>query len=169
MIGRAMSLPAVFISKPLQVLPEWIDFNGHLNMAYYALLFDLGADQAFAELGFGPDYALTRRMTTYAADFRIRYLKELHVDAKVTVGLQLLDADEKRFHFCQWLWHEDGWLAATGEGLTLHIDMTGPRVAPFPPDIAENIAKMRAHHAQIAPPDFIAKPIGIHRHSNAPH
>ena len=156
-----MPQPEVFRSSPLQVLPEWIDYNGHMNMAYYSVLFDLGADQAFAQLGLGPRYAEARKMTTYAADFRIRYLKELHVGAQVQVGFQLLAADSKRFHFCQWLWHEDGWLSATGEGLTLHVDMSGPKVVPFPEDIANNLRAMCTQHSALEVPAFVGGPLGI--------
>ncbi|MDX1781634.1 MAG: thioesterase family protein [Thalassovita sp.] len=154
---------APFMSSTMEVLPEWIDYNGHLNMAYYNVLFDRGADEAFARMGFGPDYAAERKMTTYSAEFHVRYLRELHVGDKVRVGFQLLDADEKRFHFCQWLYHEDGWLSATGEGLGLHIDMSGPRVAPYPQDIAEKVMAMKSEHANLPVPDFVGKPIGIRR------
>ena len=32
------------------------------------------------------------------------------------------------FHTFQELYHEDGWISATGEGLTLHVDLTGPKI-----------------------------------------
>lgn len=152
-----------FLSSVKTVLPEWIDYNGHLNMAYYNVLFDTGADEAFAEMGFGPDYAATRKMTTYSADFRLRYLREVHEGDRVRVGFQLLDTTNKSFHFCQWLLHEDGWLSATGEGVGLHVDMTGPNVAPYPADVAAKVEKMRADHAKFAAPDFVGLPLGLRR------
>jgi acyl-CoA thioester hydrolase len=152
-----------FLSGQMEVLPEWIDYNGHLNMAYYNVLFDQGADQAFAQMGFGPDYAATRKHTTYSADFRVRYLRELHVGAKVKVGFQLLDSDGRKFHFCQWLFHEDGWLSATGEGIGLHIDQSGPRVSPYPEDIAEKVNAMLAAHKGYEIPEFVGSPMGIRK------
>ena len=152
-----------FLSSVKTVLPEWIDYNGHLNMAYYNVLFDTGADEAFAEMGFGPDYAATRKMTTYSADFRLRYLREIHEGDRVRVGFHLLDTTNKSFHFCQWLLHEDGWLSATGEGVGLHVDMTGPNVAPYPADVAAKVEKMRADHAKFAAPDFVGLPLGLRR------
>ena len=53
-----------FRSAPMSVLPEWIDYNGHLNMAYYSVLMDKCADQAYPALGFGPDYRDETRCTT---------------------------------------------------------------------------------------------------------
>ncbi|MBR9651219.1 thioesterase family protein [Thalassovita aquimarina] len=160
-----MTTATPFMSSLQEVLPEWIDYNGHLNMAYYNVLFDRGADEAFAQMGFGPEYAAERKMTTYSAEFHVRYLRELHEGDKVRVAFQLLDADDKRFHFCQWLYHEDGWLSATGEGLGLHIDMSGPRVAPYPQDVADKVAALKEAHAGLPIPDFVGKPIGIRRKS----
>ncbi|WP_323783635.1 thioesterase family protein [Thalassovita sp.] len=154
-----------FLSTTMEIKPEWIDYNGHLNMAYYNVLFDTGVDQAFELIGFGADYAAERQLTFYTAEFHVRYLRELHLGDKVRVGFQLLDSDDKRLHYCQWLYHEDGWLAATAEGLALHIDMTGPRVMPFPDDIADKVKAMRAEHDALGRPDFVGTPIGIRRKS----
>ena len=51
---------APFVSSVMQVEPDWIDYNGHLNMAYYNVLFDRAVDEAFGLLGCGPDYLKTR-------------------------------------------------------------------------------------------------------------
>ena len=101
-------------SRLMTVRPEWIDYNGHLNMAYYNVLFDRGADQLFEEFGFGPDYARDTGHSTFSAEFHVCYLREVHEGDQVYVTSQLLDFDEKRFHFFQELHHEDGWLSAHG-------------------------------------------------------
>ena len=126
---------APFVSSVMEVEKDWIDYNGHLNMAYYNVLFDRCSDEAFAAMGLGPDYAKERRLTSYTAEAHICYVQELHLGDKVRVEFQLLDHDEKRIHFFQELHHIDGWLAATSESLILHVDMSGPRVVPFPSDI----------------------------------
>ena len=158
-----MSSAAPFMSSVLEVQPDWIDYNGHMNMAYYNVLFDRSADEVYEQLGLGPRYAETRRMTTYTAEFHICYVRELHLGDRVRCSFQLLDHDEKRFHTYQELWHEDGWLAATGESLALHIDMSGPRVAPFPPDIGDAVAAMRRDHAALPWPERAGRAIGIRR------
>ena len=152
-----------FRSTVMRVRPEWIDYNGHLNMAYYSVLFDLGADQIFERLGFGPDYQARTGHTTYSAEFHISYVRELHVDAAVTVTFQMIDCDEKRFHSYQELWHEDGWLAATGETMTLHVDQSGPRVAAMPAEIYANVTALRDAHATLPRPDKAGASIGIRR------
>lgn len=152
-----------FISSRMEVIQDWIDYNGHLNMAYYNVLFDRGADEAFALLGMGPDYARDRKLTTYTAEIHVCYVRELHLGHQVRSTLQLLDHDEKRFHYFQELRHEDGWLAATSEVLTLHVDMTGPKVSAFPPDIVARLDAMRVAHAALPFPDRAGRSIGIRR------
>jgi acyl-CoA thioester hydrolase len=162
--GRVpLPIPAPFVSSVMEIQPEWIDYNGHLNMAYYNVLFDRCADEAYELLGLGPDYAEKRRFTTYTAEFHICYLRELHLGDRVTCTLHLLDHDEKRFHTFQELHHVDGWLAATGETLGLHVDMSGPKVAPFPPDVMAKMEEMRAAHATLPWPERAGRSIGIRR------
>lgn len=158
-----MTVPTPFISSEMIVQPEWIDYNGHMNMAYYTLLFDRCADEAYAHLGFGAHYAATSGFTTYTGAFQIRYRRELHEGDRVRVHMQLLDHDDKRFHTWQELYHVDGWLAATGEALGLHVDQSGPKVAPFPPDIHERLAAMKKAHASLGNPAAAGRPIGIGR------
>jgi acyl-CoA thioester hydrolase len=151
-----------FRSSLMTVRPEWIDYNGHMNMAYYAVLFDTAADEIYPLLGFGPDYQKTG-FTTYTAEFHICYLRELHLADPVTVTLQLLDFDEKRFHFYQEILHADGWCAATGETLALHVDQSGPKVAPMPPPILTALGNLRSAHAGLPRPERAGRGIGIPR------
>ncbi|WP_158964216.1 thioesterase family protein [Chachezhania sediminis] len=156
-------LAAPFTSDPMTVKPEWIDYNGHLNMAYYNVIFDTGVDKCYEAMGFGPDYAATRKLTTYTAEFHVRYVREIHEGDIVTVTTQLIDFDDKRIHTYQEIIHSDGWVAATAEGLGLHIDMTGPKVAPMPEDVYAKVKAMHEAHAALPRPASIGKPIGIRR------
>lgn len=158
-----MSLPAPVVSRPMPVEKEWIDYNGHLNMAYYNVIFDRGADEAFELLGMGPDYATERKLTTYTAEIHVCYVRELHLGDTVTVTTQFVDNDEKRTHFYQEIIHADGWLAATSEVLALHVDMAGPKVAPYPADVLQKIEAMRAAHAALPRPERVGRSIGIRR------
>ena len=159
-----MTIPAPFVSRPMEIEKDWIDYNGHLNMAYYNVLFDRCGDQAFEVMGMGPDYARDRRLTIYTAEVHVCYVQELHLGHSVTVTFQLLDHDDKRLRVYQEIRHAaEGWLAATSENLSLHVDMSGPKVAPFPADIAEKIDAMRAAHAGLPMPARAGRSIGIRR------
>ena len=72
---------------------------------------------------------------------------------RVRVTIQLIAYDEKRLHFYQEAHHAaEGWVAATCENLSLHVDMTTRKVTPFPDDILGNLAVMKAAHARLKPP-----------------
>jgi acyl-CoA thioester hydrolase len=158
-----MPVPALFVSSPMDIEKDWIDYNGHLNMAYYNVLFDRCADQALDAMGMGLDYVKERRLTIYTAEVHVCYVQELHLDHKVTVSFQLLDHDAKRLRAYQEIRHVDGWLAATSETLSLHVDMEGPKVAPFPDDVLAKIEAMRAAHADLPMPERAGRSIGIRR------
>ena len=151
-----------FRSPVMRVEDAWIDFNGHMNMAFYSVLFDRCADLVYEGFGFGPAYQATG-FTTYMAEWHICYLRELHRDAPVTVTLQVLDHDEKSLHTYQEIWHEDGWCAASAEGLSLHIDQSGPRVAPMPDSHLQNVAALYDQHKGLPRPDRAGRQIGIRR------
>lgn len=150
-------------SHPISIEKDWIDYNGHLNMAYYNVIFDRGGDEFLADLGFGPDYAAERRLTIYTAEVHVCYVQEIHLDHIVTVTSQLIDFDGKRLHVYHEIVHRDGWVAATAEVLSLHVDMNGPRVVPFPDDIVPGLDRYRQEHALLPRPERVGRSIGIRR------
>ncbi len=156
-------MSALFISEPIAVRPEWIDFNGHLNMAYYNVLMDLGVDALWDKLGLGADYRARTGHTTYSAEYHMHYVREVHEGDQLRATFRVLDLDEKRVHFCQELIHVDGWVSAQGEGMCLHIDQSGPRVAPMPEDIFTIFKNMLDEHSKLPVPDFVGRPMGIRR------
>lgn len=154
-----------FQSKPMTVEDAWIDYNGHMNMAYYSLLFDRGADGALDRLGIGAAYAREKGFTIYTAEIHIAYLRELHRGDEVTVSLQLLEYDAKRLRTFQEVRHADGWVAATAETLMLHIDMSGPKVAAFQEETLALLEVMKAEHAGLLVPERAGRGIALKRPS----
>jgi acyl-CoA thioester hydrolase len=155
---------APFVSSVMRVEPAWIDHNGHLNMAYYNVLFDRAVDEAYELVGLGPAYKTRRRGTTFTAEVHVRYLRELHVDQPVRVTFQLIDFDGKRMHFFEQLFHAtEGWVSATSENLALHIDIAARKSAPFPDDVARRLARMKAAHAMLPRPEAAGRRVSMHK------
>jgi acyl-CoA thioester hydrolase len=155
-----LEIPAPFISSVMRVEPQWIDYNGHLNMAYYNVLFDRAVDETYEMLGIGLDYLKRTHHSTFTAEVHVRYLRELHEADPVRVTFQLLDYDAKRVHYFETLRHaEDGWVSATSENMTLHVDMSAKKVAPFPESVLERLAAMKAAHAHLPVPDGVGRRI----------
>jgi acyl-CoA thioester hydrolase len=154
--------PTAYLCPVMRVKPEWIDYNGHLNMAYYNVLFDQSLDRFFDMLGIGAAYLRERNKSTMTAECHVRYLREIHAGDPVQVHMLLLAADDKRLHTFEELRHaEQGFVSATSENMTLHIDMAVRRVAPFPPDIAGRIAAVAAAQASAPRPEGIGRSIGM--------
>ena len=153
-----------FVSSVMRVEPAWIDYNGHLNMAYYNVLFDRAVDEAFALVGIGPDYVKSRNCSYFTAEVHVRYLRELRADDPVRVTVQLLDCDAKRLHFFEQLFHAtEGWVSATSEDVALHVNMETKKTAPFPDDVAARLAKMKASHARLPRPEVAGRRIEMRR------
>ena len=158
-----MPLPsAPFRASVMQIEPQWIDYNGHLNMAYYNVMFDRAIDEMWLQLGIGPAYMKARQSSTFTAECHVRYLREIHLDDPVQVSVYLLGADDKRLHTFEELRHaSEGWLSATSENLTLHVDMQARKVAPFPPDIRARVQAIVASYAGVPRPEGIGRNVAM--------
>jgi acyl-CoA thioester hydrolase len=154
--------PAPFLSSVMQIEPQWIDYNGHLNMAYYNVMMDRAIDELWLTLGLGPAYRRERHGSTFTAECHVRYLREIHQGDPVQIAIILLDADEKRLHTFEELRHAtEGWLSATSENISLHMDMAARKVAAFPSDIAERIRTVQSAHAKVPRPEGIGRKIAM--------
>jgi acyl-CoA thioester hydrolase len=154
--------PTPFLSSVMQIEPQWIDYNGHLNMAYYNVMFDRAIDELWLKLGIGPAYMKQRHGSTFTAECHVRYLREIHLGDPVQIAIRLVGADEKRLHTFEELRHAtEGWLSATSENMTIHIDMTARKTAPFPADIRGRIEAVASAHAAIPHPDGIGRKIAM--------
>jgi len=125
-----------------EVLPEWIDFNDHMNVAYYLLAFDHAVDALWATFGLTEDYIRTRNSSTIAVESHVTWQREIIAGDPYVVTTQVLAWDEKRIHQFQRMYHaEEGFLAATCEWMNLHFDTSIRRVAPWPDDIRARITE----------------------------
>ena len=155
---------APLVSSVMTVEPQWIDYNDHLNMAYYNVLFDRAVDELYEHLGIGPSYLKRSNHSTMTAEVHVRYLREIHADTPVRVRFQLIDYDEKRMHYFEELIHaEAGWLSATSENMTLHIDMAAKKVAPWPAEVLAKLARVKATHGRLPVPDGAGRRIMMPR------
>jgi acyl-CoA thioester hydrolase len=153
---------APFISSVMRIEPQWIDFNGHLNVAYYNVLFDRAVDEVYELIGLGPTYLKQHGHSTMVAETHVRYLRELREGEAVRVSVQLLGYDAKRIHLFEQLLHaSENWLSATCESMTLHVDMAAKKVAPFPDSVMRLLKRMNETHAQLPRPDGAGRSVGI--------
>lgn len=156
-------------SAPLELLrtsvkSDWIDYNGHMNVAYYVLVFDLGTDGLFNMIDIGADYVKRTNMSAFVLETHVQYIREVAEGAPLKVMGQMLDADDKRIHLYSELFHaEEGFLSATSELMLLHVDLGKRGAAPFPPAVQDRVDAIRAAHASLPRPEATGRVIGIRR------
>jgi acyl-CoA thioester hydrolase len=123
---------------------SWIDYNGHLRDAYYALILSYATDALMDRLGLDAAYRAATANTLYTLEMHLHYLREIHHSEQVLVGVHLLGSDHKRIHVgfdisCE----GNPAVAATAEIMLLHVHQADTVAStPFPPAIAAAIATL---------------------------
>lgn len=155
---------APFVSSTMRAEKGWIDYNGHLNMAYYGVMFDRAVDEAWARLGIDEDYIAGRGLSTFAAQAHTSFRREIGLIDTVRITMQLIEHDEKRIHIWSEMRHAtEGWIAATCETMHLHVDLATRKVTAFPPDIQAALAAMKVAHGRLPRPVHLGETIGLRR------
>ena len=145
-----------------EVLPEWIDVNDHMNVAYYVLAFDHGVDALWERFGITDEYIKTSRGSTFAVESHITYRSELLEGDPYIVTSQVLAFDEKRIHQFMRLYHaKSKSLAATAEWMNLHVNLDSRRVCPWPDSMLGRIREFAEGQSDQNWPDLVGRQIGI--------
>ena len=151
------------------IKPEWIDYNGHMNVAYYVLVFDQATDAYKSHIGIDESYRERRNLSTFAAELHVTYIKEVHLNDTIDIKTQLIDHDTKRHHFIHQMFEQkSGDLCAAMEVMSLHIDLATRRTAPFPTEVYDRISTLMQSHARLARPKQVGSLIGIRRNKPEP-
>ena len=123
------------ILKTEKVKKEWTDYNGHLNVAYYVLIFDMAADIMLDNFKMGGVSAKKDKRTTFVAEMHTIYNQEIRLGEEVETQLTYIDYDKKRIHYRLSMFHkEKKYLAATNEVLSLYVDLDQRKVIEFDAD-----------------------------------
>jgi acyl-CoA thioester hydrolase len=143
---------------------EWIDDNGHMNVAYYVLMFDRATDALLDRLGLGAAYRQRTNHSIYVLEAHVVYEREVKEGDMLRFATQLIDADAKRLHFFHTMYHAAaGYRAATSEILALHVDLAGPASQTFATTERASIDVMLDEHRALARPAQLGRVIGIRR------
>ena len=111
---------------------EWVDYNGHLRDAFYLLIFSYATDALMDRLGLDSQNRETSGHSLFTLEVHLNYLHEVKLGAHVEVRTQLIGHDKKRLHVYHSLHRVGDERALAGnEQMLLHVDLAGPRSAPF--------------------------------------
>jgi acyl-CoA thioesterase FadM len=152
------------ITSGTRILPEWIDYNGHLMDGYYLVAFSEATEGVLAALGFGPAYLEATGCTIYTVEAHLTYRREVSIDTPLSFATHVIDQDAKRIHVIHDMVHaETGDRLATAELMFLHVRQSTGKVEPIPAAQATRAAAMAAAHASLARPPELGARIGMRR------
>ena len=154
------ALAAPFTGYTADVKQEWIDYNGHVHDASYAIVLSEANEVLLAALGLSADYQERTGRGMYTVESHIRYLAETARDDRLAAASFLVSADAKRLRVHTVLTRRDGTAVATGEHLYLHVDNELGRVIPMPADQWAAVASTLAAHAALARPGYLGGGMG---------
>jgi acyl-CoA thioester hydrolase len=146
------------------VQADWVDYNGHLNDAYYAVVFSRAVDALMDRLGLDAAGRAATGHTIYTAALMIRYVREVKQGEPLDVDVQVLESDAKRLRVWLTMRHGGGGhVVSTSEQLLLSIDASGPRTSPWPESVGQAVAALTASHAEMAVPPEAGQGIALKR------
>ena len=115
-----------------KIIKEWTDYNNHMNLSYYILVFDLGAEVILSKFKMGEHSAKTTKKSTMVVETHTTYNNEVKEGEEVDVFISHLDHDKKRIHYKLRMYKKStNTLSATTEVLSLYIDLNLRKVAEF--------------------------------------
>lgn len=143
-----MDFSTLPITYQATIPSDYLDDMGHMNVMWYTHLFDKGVYGAFELMGLNLEYMQAHNSGGFALESHIRYLREVRVDAKVTIYSRFIARTQRRFHLMNFMQNDSRQeAAATFEVVGAHIDMSIRRMAAFPTAIADNLDALIREHS----------------------
>jgi acyl-CoA thioester hydrolase len=145
---------------------DWIDYNGHMNLAYYVLIFDHATEEFLDLIGITEDFRTTNDASIFSAELHVNYIQEVMEGDKVRVNTQLIGFDKKRIHYYHRMYHADeGYLVATNELLSLYMNMETRKVDIMPEDILSRLDQTCTEQKSLPTPENLGSVIAINKNA----
>ena len=115
-----------------KIINEWTDYNNHMNLSFYILVFDKAAEKILSKFNMGEEAAIKTKRSTMVVETHTTYNNEVKEDDNVDVYLSYCDHDKKRLHYKLEMYEKSkNVLSATTEVLALYINLDLRKVAEF--------------------------------------
>ena len=144
------------------VLPAWIDYNGHMTEYRYLQIMSEAADVLLRRAGLDADY-LAGGHSFFTVETHICHLGEAKLGDRLTVSIQILLAEAKKLHIFHIVKQQDGVVVATGEQMCLHVNMKTSRSEPMCTPVAEAFAELARAHQSLPFPEGAGQSIGAQK------
>lgn len=150
-------MPAL-ITYRTSVEADWVDYNGHLRDAYYLLIFSYATDALMDRIGLDGGNRQQSGHSLFTLECHLNFLHEVRLGTEVWVQTQIIGHDHKRLHLYHSL-HRDGLDQAlsASEQMLLHVDLAGPKSAPFGEHSMGLLRDLMARQQDLSPPEFVGR------------
>jgi acyl-CoA thioester hydrolase len=149
------------------ILSEWVDYNGHMNVAYYVLIFDHATDVLLDYVGLNEKHRNITSESVFVVESHIVYEQEVLEGTKIEIETLVLDVDDKRLQvFMTMREVETGMTAATIEIMMLYVDLKIRKSTPFPTHIKLELARLKENNSSLIQPSQIGRQIGLKKLHN---
>ena len=150
------------VSYATTVENGWLDYNDHMNVAYYVMTFDRAIDAFKQVIGISRDYIERNHRSTVALESHIRYLQEASLGDELRIDTRVIDFDGKRAHLYQEMYRGDQ-LLATQETLSISFDTVVRKSCRFDDAIAQGYERLVAAQRGLPLPNWLGHSVGIRR------
>ncbi|MFJ4113227.1 thioesterase family protein [Pseudomonas sp. NPDC089758] len=156
-------MPAL-ITYRTPVQEDWVDYNGHLRDAFYMLIFSYATDALMERIGLDTDSRGHSGNSLFTLEAHINYLHEVKLGTEVWVQTHILGFDRKRLHVYHSL-HRAGFedVLAASEQMLLHVDLAGPKSAPFTQKTEAALQSILDSQKDLASPEHVARVMRLAR------
>ncbi len=121
--------------KSFSIKQEWVDYNDHMNMAYYVLIFDQALEVALEKFNMGESAAKDLNRSTMVVETNTKYLSEVKQGEEIDINMTYFDHDKKRLHIkMEMIEKSKKKISATMEWISLYIDLSQRKVTEFEED-----------------------------------
>ena len=118
--------------KSQNIIKEWVDYNNHLNMAYYVLIFDQALEVILEKFNMGAKSAKTEKRSTMVVETNTKYISEIKQEDEVDIMLSFFDHDKKRLHLkLEMIEKKTKKISASIEWLSLYVNLEARKVTEF--------------------------------------
>ena len=154
-----------FLMTEQTVRSDWIDYNGHMNVAYYTLAFDLSLDEFFENiLGLGPSYVERSKSGPYSLQAQYHYFDELLEGEKFYVKAYLRDANRKCIHIVMEMFNsKENSLSALCEQVLINVDLQTRKSVEYPDWAQSRINNILKSFEEIDFPEKTGASIGLRK------
>jgi acyl-CoA thioester hydrolase len=158
--ANARAAPLTLHREPVHA--DWLDYNGHMNVAYYVLAFDHASDALADHIGIGHAYMQRTNCSIFILEAHVAYLREVVGGDPLRFETYLLGFDDKRIHYAHAMIHDaEGYHAATNELILLHVDLGARRGVAMPEPVRAALARIAAEQTGLAPPRGLSRVMGL--------